>query len=69
MGKHLKMEAMKHFVLDECDQMLEALDMRLDIQSIFKATPHEKQVMMYSATFKPEVRSICRKFMKSPFEI
>ena len=25
--------------------------------------------MMFSATFKPDVRNICRKFMKSPFEI
>jgi len=25
--------------------------------------------MMYSATFKPEIREICRKFMKNPFEI
>jgi len=24
---------------------------------------------MFSATFKPDVRAICRKFMKSPFEI
>ena len=28
-GKHLDMSNMKHFVLDECDQMLEQLDMRL----------------------------------------
>jgi ATP-dependent RNA helicase UAP56/SUB2 len=27
-NKHLKLENMKHFILDECDQMLEALDMR-----------------------------------------
>ena len=66
--KHLKVENLKHFILDECDQMLEALDMRQDIQNIFKQTPMEKQVMMFSATFKPDVRNICRKFMKSPFE-
>jgi ATP-dependent RNA helicase UAP56/SUB2 len=39
-----------HFILDECDKMLEQLDMRRDVQEIFKATPHEKQVMMFSAT-------------------
>ena len=27
--------------------MLEKLDMRGDVQEIFKATPHEKQVMRY----------------------
>ena len=36
--------------------------MRRDVQTIFKVTPHEKQVMMYSATLDKEVRPICRKF-------
>lgn len=36
--------------------------MRRDVQTIFKATPHEKQVMMYSATLDKEIRPICRKF-------
>ena len=35
-GKHLDTSNMKHFVLDECDKMLEALDMRRDVQNIFK---------------------------------
>ena len=49
-GKHLDTSNMKHFVLDECDKMLNALDMRSDVQSIFKMTPHQKQVQMFSAT-------------------
>jgi len=52
----------KHFVLDECDHMLAELSMRKDVQSIFRATPHEKQVMMFSATLDKEVRPVCRKF-------
>lgn len=39
-NKHLETTNMKHFVLDECDKMLDALDMRRDVQSIFKMTPH-----------------------------
>jgi len=39
-GKHLDMAHMKHFVLDECDRMLDQLDMRRDVQQIFKMTPH-----------------------------
>ena len=35
---------MKHFILDECDRLLAELDMRRDVQTIFMATPHEKQV-------------------------
>jgi len=59
----------KHFVLDECDKMLEALDMRADVQKIFKLTPHEKQVMMFSATLSDQIRPICKKFMHNPLEI
>lgn len=40
------------------------LDMRRDVQEIFKATPHEKQVMMFSATLSKEVRPVCKKFMQ-----
>jgi len=43
--------------------------MRRDVQTIFKATPHEKQVMMYSATLDKEIRPICRKFCQDPMEI
>ena len=60
---------MKHFVLDECDKMLEALDMRRDVQNIFKMTPHQKQVQMFSATLNQTIRQTCKKFMKKPFEI
>jgi superfamily II DNA/RNA helicase len=39
-SKNLDLSKLKHFVLDECDKMLEALDMRRDVQAIFKMTPH-----------------------------
>lgn len=32
-------------------------------------TPHTKQVQMFSATMKEDVRIVCKKFMKTPFEI
>lgn len=40
----LKLDKLKRFVMDECDSLLESLDMRKDVQAIFKHTPHEKQV-------------------------
>lgn len=39
-------------------------DMRGDVQNIFKKTPHDKQVMMFSATLNKEIRNVCRKFMQ-----
>mmetsp|Transcript_7328 Transcript_7328/g.10920 ORF Transcript_7328/g.10920 Transcript_7328/m.10920 type:complete len:430 (-) Transcript_7328:131-1420(-) len=67
--KVLDLSHVKHFVLDECDRMLAEVSMRRDVQTIFKATPHEKQVMMYSATLDKEIRPICRKFCQDPMEI
>ncbi|KAJ8656255.1 ATP-dependent RNA helicase uap56 [Lichtheimia ornata] len=67
--KHMKLNNVKHFVLDECDKMLEQLDMRRDVQDIFRSTPHHKQVMMFSATLAKEMRPICKKFMQNPLEI
>merc|ERR1712150_95242 len=68
-NKSLNLKNLKHFVLDECDKMLEALDMRRDVQEIFRMTPHEKQVMMFSATLSKEVRPVCKKFMQDPMEV
>lgn len=67
--KSLNASGVKHFVLDECDKMLEQLDMRRDVQEIFRVTPHNKQVMMFSATLAKEIRVTCKKFMSNPLEI
>ncbi|KAF4626329.1 hypothetical protein G7Y89_g11833 [Cudoniella acicularis] len=67
--KYLRLGSVKVFVLDECDKMLDQIDMRRDVQEIFRATPTQKQVMMFSATLSQEVRPICKKFMQNPLEI
>jgi len=67
--KKLNCKNLKHFILDECDKMLEQLDMRRDVQEIFRATPHEKQVMMFSATLSKDIRPVCKKFMQDPMEV
>ena len=43
--------------------------MRGDVQAIFKTTPPQKQVMMFSATMSVDVKGICRKFMRNQFEV
>lgn len=43
--------------------------MRRDVQEIFRATPTQKQVMMFSATLSQATRPICKKFMQNPLEI
>jgi ATP-dependent RNA helicase UAP56/SUB2 len=65
----MDLSGVKHFVLDECDKMLEALDMRQDVQQIFFKTPHDKQVMMFSATLSKEIRPVCKKYCQDAMEI
>jgi len=67
--KSLNLKNVKYFILDECDKMLESLEMRNDVQKIFRLTPHDKQVMMFSATLNESMRGICKKFMHNPLEI
>lgn len=67
--KILNVGKVKFFVLDECDKVLEELDMRRDVQTIFKETPHEKQVMMFTATLSKEMRVVSKRFMQSPMEV
>eukprot|EP01132_Coremiostelium_polycephalum_P009132 gene9132-11189_t len=67
--KSLSLKNIKHFILDECDTMLESLDMRKDVQKIFKLIPSDKQVMMFSATLSDTIRPVCKKFMSNPLEI
>jgi ATP-dependent RNA helicase UAP56/SUB2 len=66
----LNVSGVKHFVLDECDRLLAELDMRADMQSIFLKTPHDKQVMMFSATLPDDLKVLARRFMsKSVMEL
>ncbi|KAI0659201.1 P-loop containing nucleoside triphosphate hydrolase protein [Cubamyces menziesii] len=43
--------------------------MRRDVQEIFRAAPHHKQVMMFSATLVKDIRITCKKFVANPLEI
>lgn len=67
----LNLDYVKYFIIDECDKVLgpESTDMRFDVQKIFTKTPHNKQVMMFSATLSDEIRGICKRFMHNPREI
>jgi superfamily II DNA/RNA helicase len=67
--KVLNLNNIQAFVIDECDKMLSALDMRSDVQKIFKKTPIDKQVMMFSATLPETIKTVCKKFMRNPTEV
>jgi len=43
--------------------------MRRAVQKIFKFTPREKQVMLFSATISKEIRAVARRFSRDPIEV
>jgi len=57
----------KMVVLDEADEMLD-MGFVDDIETILSACPTERQTLLFSATMKPGVRNLAKKFMKD-FEV
>ncbi|XP_037038460.1 spliceosome RNA helicase DDX39B-like [Bradysia coprophila] len=65
-SKRLILKRLKHIIVDDCGTSLEQMDMRRNIVEIFRNTPSEKQVMMFStSSLSEESRATCRKFMHS----
>ena len=60
----MKVDKLRHFVVDECDHIISSLSMRAQLQSIFTACPVDKQVMMFTATLPPEAKAVCLRFMR-----
>ncbi|CAI1493402.1 Superfamily II DNA and RNA helicase [Thermococcus nautili] len=61
----LRLDSLRFFVLDEADRMLD-MGFQEDIEAIFRATPREKRVMMFSATMPMDVLLLAKKYMKNP---
>lgn len=55
-------------VLDEADEMLN-MGFIEDIETILKATPSERQTLLFSATMPGPIMNIAKKHMKSPSRI
>lgn len=57
---------LKHFVVDEADEILLRLKTRYNLQRILYRTPLAKQTMLFSATMGVEVKEDCLKFLRNP---
>ena len=66
--KAIHFEQIEMLVLDEADRMLDMGFIR-DIKKILALLPVEKQNMMFSATFSPEIRDLGAGMMNDPVEI
>ncbi len=65
---HLKLGAVTWLVMDEADQMLDRGFLR-DIQRILGLLPKERQTLLFSATFSPEIEQLARGMQRNPARI
>ena len=64
----IRLEELKHLVLDEADEMLD-MGFRDDIDEILKAIPEERQTVLFSATMSREILAITKKYLTDPVKI
>ncbi|MDR3296810.1 MAG: DEAD/DEAH box helicase [Prevotellaceae bacterium] len=59
----LNLGAIRWFILDEADEMLN-MGFIEDIEEIFKHTPDERRVMLFSATMPDRIARLAKKYMR-----
>ncbi|MGE5405866.1 MAG: DEAD/DEAH box helicase, partial [Candidatus Saccharibacteria bacterium] len=65
---NLKTKNIKFLVLDEADRMLD-MGFFDQVFRIVRTLPRNRVTLLFSATIPPEVRKICRDYMKNPVTI
>ena len=64
----VKFDELEAVVLDEADRMLDMGFIR-DIKKILAILPKQRQSLLFSATFSPEIRELAKTLVKQPVEI
>lgn len=65
---YVKLDALKHFILDEADRMLD-MGFVDDIIKITSFLPATRQTLMFSATMAPKIRALAKKLLVEPAEV
>ncbi|MDX1950150.1 MAG: DEAD/DEAH box helicase [Rickettsiales bacterium] len=66
--KMINLSQIKYLVLDETDRMLD-IGMGEQIEEIVARIPEDRQTLLFSATFSPEIIKISQRYLKNPERI
>ncbi len=64
----LSLDAIRFFVLDEADEMLD-MGFFDDIEWILEHTPSERQTALFSATMPPRIVDLAQRYMREPAQV
>jgi ATP-dependent RNA helicase RhlE len=66
--KYIRLDNIKHFVLDEADRMLD-MGLGHDVKRVIAQLPKARQTMLFSATMPPEISKLVDSILVNPAKV